>query len=206
MELKQEVREEIDNFREAHLPCKKSRICLPLYVGIEKIRHHDYDKNEAKNLFENGLSLYNKINDKRKKHIMNRLYWVINNEMNSILHPGESNIKPECENHDCPVYSIIWKMDGGDGFKEFITAQTAAMYVYKYKESEKAHHDLGEEAIKQWAGEKININGKETTLAAEFRKDYEIGMGKEIEEFKKNHPKVKRSLIEKIKKKIIKEI
>jgi hypothetical protein len=203
MEIRNEVQNEIDNFRENYLPCKKSRICLPQYIVYEKIRHSNYDEKKARWLFGKGASLYRKINDKRKKHFVGRLYNVINEDMKAVLYRGESIIKPECENHDCPIYSTIRVMDGGEEFNEFITAQMAAMYVYKWKESERVQHDLGEKAIMLWGQQKTNVDGKETTLAAEFRKDYNKEMIKEIEEFGKNHPRVSKEFFKRVKEKIV---
>lgn len=180
--LDKEVQEEIERFRENHLPCKKGKVCLSLHLIKEKASWFKYDKEKLTKLISRGLEFHNKIDDERKKEVYDDIYEIVYVYMRDILYPGNYNVKPECDNFRCPVHCVERAMSNGN---KYIELQFPPTETFKYLESEKEHCDLGmENAIKKWVEMPIVIDGKPTTLAAEYGKAYKK---REAEKNHKNH-------------------
>ncbi len=167
MELEKEVQCGLDNFKKSYLKCDRERDCLPLYSLKDYISEIKLGGEKVKRIIERGLKIYNASEDKSKFF---RIIYKIAEDMKDLLYPGEKDIKPECEKSDCPIYSVLRAADR----KGDVVGQLALMETFKYKESERNHCDIGEYTGWQlWANRKIMVGGKETTLAAEFRRHFE---------------------------------
>jgi hypothetical protein len=180
--LDKEVQEEIERFRENHLPCKKEKVCLALHLIREKASWFKYDKEKTAKYIAKGLELYGKIDEEKKKEIYEDIYEIIYVYMKDLMYPNEHDVRPECNNYRCPVHCVEKVMSNGN---KYIELQFPPAETFKYKESEKEHYDIGmENALKKWIEKPITLNGKQTTLAAEYKKAYEK---RELEKQQKNH-------------------
>lgn len=185
MELEKGVQEEIEKFEEI-LPCKEKhkiegKVCLPAYLVLQNIEFNKLDAEEVRQLTDKGVALYKRLTEKGKKKHFDNLYRFINEKLRELLYPGERDIKWECQNADCPAYSIIREMEGGKGFIEYMIVQYAAIDVFKHKIGEVEHRDIGfANAVFRWTQEPIIIDGKVTDRAAEYSKAYNEEKAREI--------------------------
>lgn len=167
--------EEIDNFREKNLPCGKNKVCLPLYNIIERIKPSEFKRKEGVSIFQNGVSFFKSLNEEGKKELFEDFWRIIYEDMKPFLYPGEDKIKPECENYNCPVYSVMAVMTNGEEISEYISLQNAAIGVFKHKESERVKYDVGwGGAYDIWTKRKVNFNSREIPLAQVFRECYDM--------------------------------
>ncbi|MFH0831273.1 MAG: hypothetical protein V1886_00165 [archaeon] len=208
MGLNENIKKEVNEFKES-LVCserhkKEGKVCLPAYTLLQKIEYHNFPPEKVRQMINRGISLYNRLSEAGRKKHFDRFYRFINEKLSGILYPGEEKINWECNNYNCPSYSVIRAVDNGNGFGEFLTIQLAATNVFKYKIGEIENKDIGlDRALFRWTQELITVDGKATNRAAEFRKKYSEEKKKEILSFIENHknlPKhlVKKKLVEKI--------
>lgn len=179
--LTKAVEEEIQKFRENNLVCKNGKFCLPLYNiserindRVERIESHDEQRNKVKDIFQKSISFFELITEEERRELYQDFYRLITQNMKAFLYPGEEKINPGCENHNCAAYSVLTFMTNGGEMNEFIMIQSAAMAVFKYKESERVKRDIGwNTAAAIWAERKVNFKGKEIPLAQIFRECYD---------------------------------